>query len=168
MKSHIKSYRNLSRGSMQSALDKVIYTGEPTTDCVISTAKKCPKGYGYVSINAVHVKAHRLAYCVANNIELISIKDKIIMHTCDNPGCINPAHLVLGTVAENNADRAVKGRTVTRVGSQSNMAKLTEDIVRTIRVDARTTEYKILAAKYNVSFYCIWCVVNRKTWKHVI
>lgn len=63
------------------------------------------RGYGTVTKN---VRAHRYAY------ELLGgpiPEGMCVCHTCDNPPCINPAHLFLGTIGENNRDRHAKGRT---------------------------------------------------------
>lgn len=65
-------------------------------------------GYGQLRVNGRTVKAHRLAY-------LLAFEDpgaSHVCHRCDNPPCCNPAHLFLGTHADNNADRHAKGRTV--------------------------------------------------------
>lgn len=51
---------------------------------------------------------HRLAYMAYNNVDLTV--DQLVCHTCDNPCCINPAHLWVGTKAENNRDMYLKGR----------------------------------------------------------
>jgi hypothetical protein len=53
---------------------------------------------------------HRLAYCEAHAIDIEDIVGQVVMHTCDNPACINPEHLRLGTQADNLADMLSKGR----------------------------------------------------------
>lgn len=83
------------------------------TECVEHTQKGW-NGYGTKSVKVNGVwrmgKLHRLAYCEAHGLSLDDIAGKVVMHTCDNPRCINPDHLVLGTQAQNNADRHAKGR----------------------------------------------------------
>lgn len=64
-------------------------------------------GYGHLRVNGRTQKAHRVAYALTNG-DIRS--DQVVMHRCDNPPCCNPAHLRLGTVSENNADRHAKGR----------------------------------------------------------
>lgn len=64
------------------------------------------KTYGSPFFSANSTSLHRLIYAVFHNTFLKS--DQIIMHSCDNRKCVNPNHLVLGTILENNQDRAKK------------------------------------------------------------
>ena len=77
-------------------------------ECWFTDYSPLSKGYVLISNSPAYVKLHRVAW-EAHNAEPIP-EGMVVMHTCDNPGCFNPAHLVLGTVAENNADKATKGR----------------------------------------------------------
>lgn len=71
------------------------------------------KGYGQLAIKQEHrgpwkmCMAHRLAWALHNGADP---GGKVVMHTCDNRRCVNPEHLVLGTVADNNRDMRIKGR----------------------------------------------------------
>lgn len=67
------------------------------------------------------VLLHRLVYCRSNGLELADIAGKVVRHTCDNPRCINPAHLLIGTRADNNRDRADRGRSAKRVPSRQKL-----------------------------------------------
>jgi hypothetical protein len=88
----------------------------------------------------------------------------VVRHTCDNRVCINPAHLLLGTHAENVADRDNRGRTAR--GTKHGMAKLNNHKIREIRKsDLTNTE---LAKRYKVDRSAIYHVRNGSTWKHVI
>jgi hypothetical protein len=106
----------------------------------------------------------------------------LVCHTCDTPLCVNPAHLFLGTSADNAADRIAKGRSATGarsgyilhrekypVGSQHPTAKLTEEDVRTIRamVASGQVTQADFARRYGVSANLIAQVVHKKIWKHV-
>lgn len=56
------------------------------------------------------VLLHRKVYCETNGIALSGIDGKVVMHLCDNPRCIEPTHLALGTNSENMLDAKKKGR----------------------------------------------------------
>ena len=96
-------------------------------------------GYGAFSINGKPQRSHRVAY----EIVVAPIPEGMhILHQCDNPKCVNPKHLSLGTHAENMADMATKGR---HVGA----TKLTDDQVAEIR--EAVMPLKAIAAEYRVS-----------------
>jgi hypothetical protein len=72
--------------------------------------RKPPKSYGFLVVNGRDVGAHRIAWEHANGRR---VPDGLhVLHKCDNPPCCNPAHLFIGTIADNNRDRHAKGRTV--------------------------------------------------------
>jgi hypothetical protein len=121
-------------------------------------------GYGVLWRNGNNYGAHRVAWELANG----PIPDGMfICHRCDNPPCCNPAHLFLGTQADNDADRTVKGRSSR--GSKHPDAKLTEDTVRLIRGRFAGGEaIRQLAADFGVSGATIHAAVHRKTWRHVV
>lgn len=68
--------------------------------------------YGYKSINGKVYLMHRLAYCDAHGCTLADIKGKVVRHTCDNPRCINPEHLLIGSHSDNMKDMWERGRGV--------------------------------------------------------
>lgn len=104
-----------------------------------------------------------------------------VCHTCDNPPCLNPDHLFVGTNGENNADRDRKGRTARGDGSgarkhperlvrgkRHHAARLNEDAVRSIRRLAQSGEHpKAIADLYSVSRSCVEHVIGFRAWKHV-
>ena len=101
-------------------------------------------GYGIIIINNKSIRAHRFAYELL--VEPIP-KGKIILHSCDNPPCVNPAHLRVGTKLDNNRDAHAKGRRAK--GEDSHLAKLSNDEVELIMSDPRSQ--KEIAQQYNVS-----------------
>lgn len=78
-------------------------------ECIEHTGYCQPDGYGRKKYKGKVVLAHRLAYALANNLDVFTMGG-VVMHSCDNPKCINPAHLRLGTIQENNADKLSKRR----------------------------------------------------------
>lgn len=90
--------------------------------------------------------------------------DAVIRHTCDEPGCVNPFHLVQGTPQQNSQDMVDSRRQAH--GERHGSAKLTEDAVLQIRADEEATDAE-LAARYDVSRRTIRLVRTRQTWRLV-
>lgn len=109
------------------------------------------------------IKTHRLSWemhfgPIPNGLQ--------VLHRCDTPPCVNPAHLFLGTHADNHADKAGKGRQVR--GEAVVVGKLTADLVRMARARVAAGETRRQVAQdLGVSATSITWAVNRKTWKHV-
>ena len=124
-------------------------------------------GYGQAVVSRKVIRAHRAAYFFAyGDFD----RDLHVCHRCDNPPCCNPAHLWLGTNAENRADSKAKGRTRSGVsfanrGEGNFNAKISAAIVLAIRGDTRTP--KEIAAAYGISPSNVSMIRNRKAWKHV-
>jgi hypothetical protein len=121
-------------------------------------------GYGVMRVGEGNQLAHRLTYALEYGEIPAGLN---ALHKCDNPGCVRPDHLFLGTIADNNADMDAKGRRVNGQlkGSAQANAKLTEDIVKVIRKSrARGVD---LARKYGVSQTIISAVRKGHIWKHV-
>lgn len=110
------------------------------------------------------VLAHRYSY----ELHIGKIPaGKIVMHICDNPRCVNPKHLSVGTHKENTQDMIAKGRhaRVAPLGTDNGKAKLTPAKVRAIRASADTN--KALADRWGLSVNCIRGVRIGRTWAHI-
>ena len=110
-----------------------------SSDCHVWTGSQDVQGRGRFSLNRYPTLAPRIAYRIANDSDP---GDAVVMHTCDNPSCVNPAHLRLGTQAENLADCCAKGRSSRgeRNGHNRRAGKLTEALVRSIKARLRAGE----------------------------
>lgn len=135
-------------------------------DCHLWMGSKNPEGYGNFHANGKLDKAHRYAYRLANGDFDTAL---YVCHTCDNPSCVNPDHLFLGTQTKNMHDMMSKGRQHLTVGVQNGRAKLNDDAVRQIRTlhksgDMTTRE---LAKEFGMGQTSIAEIVANKTWRHV-
>jgi DNA-binding CsgD family transcriptional regulator len=121
-------------------------------------------GYGTISWNNRAFQTHRVSY----ELFVGPIPDGLqVLHRCDNPPCLRPDHLFLGTQAENIADMIAKGRGI--IGKQNGHAKLTESSVRSIRelyAGGGNTQ-KELAREFGVHPRTISQILQRKKWRHI-
>jgi hypothetical protein len=134
--------------------------------CWIWTASRT-KGYGKIKKGGKLKLAHQLAWELANSNPMPA--NLVVLHDCDNPSCVNPAHLTVGTQTDNVRDCVKKGRTCS--GETNPKAKLTEDQVKQIRATydkaaGRTLAY--LAKVYQVGHVTIWNAIHRVNWKSVL
>ena len=125
-------------------------------------------GYGHIGVMGYIVRSHRFSWIIHHG----PIPNKLcVCHKCDNPSCVNPTHLFLGTVQDNVHDRQRKGRS--RGGSQPgishNMAKLNDDLVVRIFNEAKnkTMPQKRIGVKYGVSQSVVSRILNGDLWKHL-
>lgn len=88
---------------------------------------------------------------------------KCVMHTCDNPSCVNPAHLVLGSHADNCADKIAKDRHAK--GETQGSSKLTEADVKVIK-SRRSESYKIICEDFGLVPSTVYRIWNNQSWKH--
>ena len=122
-------------------------------------------GHGRWNIGGKRVVAHRIAFTLAN--PHIDINGKVIRHTCDNPPCCNPSHLLCGTHDDNVQDRVNRGRSA--CGIHNGRSKLTENDVRQIRKMLKTDVQKThIAKKYRVDRKVIYNINMCKNWTCVV
>ena len=134
---------------------------------------KCHDRYGYGKFQLRHlgekvcIKSHRTAYMLTHNVTLNP--KQFVCHKCDNPGCNNPSHLILGSAASNMADCVAKGRTAR--GSNHPKSKLTESQVVEIRTRVSNGEtLSSLAREFGVWHSTIIYALGtgwKNGWKHV-
>jgi hypothetical protein len=136
---------------------------ESDTGCWEWQAVKNQDGYGRVKRLGVLCSAHRVAYELYKG----PLGDKHVCHTCDNPGCVNPDHLWLGTHIDNQKDKALKKRAVGNAmpGESHPSHKLTSIVVLDIFYSKESV--KSLSYKYKVSQSLIQLIKSGKRWKHI-
>lgn len=139
---------------------------EPNTGCWFWDKSLNPAGYGKIVFNGLSGKiwlAHRASY------ELFKgeiPKGLHVLHKCDQPACVNPDHLWLGTNEENIQDRINKGRSFRSVGELAGMSKLKLFQVLEIREKYKkgNITQRTLAKEYNVHCSAICNIVTNKAW----
>lgn len=129
-------------------------------DCWLWMAAKNQFGYGTILWEGKPRKAHRVSYFLEHG----KFDPKLdVCHTCDNPACVNPKHLFLGTAQVNIDDMMRKGR------QRSGTQRLTPAQVEEIRAKHRAAQGKYgtlarLGREYGVTRNCIWMVVHEYNW----
>lgn len=128
-------------------------------------------GYGYITLTRTPrtwILAHRLSWEIHNG----PIPDGLVIcHHCDNPVCVNPVHLFIGTRKDNNADRAAKGRgrENRQTGSNNTNAKLSEDDVRAIIAVLRSGRFTQgeIGAMFGISQPTVSAISRRVRWAYL-
>lgn len=136
-----------------------------TDECVLWPFSKDKDGYGWFT-HAGQKRAHRVAYALKNG----SIPSgMVVMHSCDQPACINTRHLSLGTHQDNMIDMSKKGRSaipaIDNKGENHGKSKLKEADI--IKIRASHSSSIKLAAEFGVARQTISDVISRKTWDHI-
>lgn len=136
-----------------------------TEACWLWTAANAA-GYGLIKLGGRMQKAHRVSWEMANGVIPPGM---CVCHHCDVPLCVNPAHLFLGTVHDNQMDMRNKGRFPSQRGEGNHAAKLTKKSVISIRQEYATGACTLahLADKHAVTLGNISAVILRKSWAHV-
>lgn len=134
----------------------------PEAGCWLWTGSWNSDGYGNIWNPPKTDKAHRVSYEI--HVGPIPL-GMLVLHRCDTPACVNPAHLFLGTDMDNSLDKRCKGRAPSHHGTDNPNAKLTPDQVRAIRIDKRPL--RLIAADYGISISMASYVRRGDHWKSV-
>jgi hypothetical protein len=141
------------------------YIPEPNSGCWLWTKGLFKAGYGSLYLNGRSALAHRFAWRL--------LKGKIpqglcVCHKCDVRSCVNPDHLFVGTIADNNLDMEAKGRQRKRAlrGEENPRSTLTKENVNEIKKRLATGERQIdLANEFNVSKTTICDIAHFRHWR---
>ena len=138
---------------------------EKSPSCWTWSGLKNCQGYGRITAHHKEWGTHRFSWVIHyGHIP----QDTLVCHTCDNPSCVNPAHLFLGTYRDNAIDRNRKGRARDDRGEKHPCAKLSEAQVREIKQKLKDGWYgKDLAEDYGVHATMISQIKLGKKWKHL-
>ena len=127
------------------------------SDCLLWPGAVNSGGYPVTWDNGKAVYAHRI---------IMNAKPgEVVMHLCDNPRCVNPEHLKLGTAKENSEDMVKKGRSAK--GEMCPASKLTDLEVFGIRTLQGKVSSRVAAELYNISKTNVLDIWNRKIWRHI-
>lgn len=149
----------------RKTFDSHVERGEPD-DCWPWHGATNTAGYGAIYENHRMVRAHRRAWENANG----QIPQGLfVLHRCDNPPCCNPAHLFLGTQADNMRDMFAKGRCPPALGERNGKSKLTAEQVREIKrtYKGRRGERQEICARYGIHGNTLQAIMAGVTWRHV-
>lgn len=160
-------FENLTQKAIECFWSKVVKTEE----CWVWNGSKTRK-YGQLALvikgERRSVRAHRLSWF----LHFGEIPDgMVVCHRCDNPECVNPSHLFIGTQLENINDRHNKGRTVgPKRGELNHSSKLTQKDVNEIRAHKKAGKYTYqqLADIYGISRRLAIKIVKNQAWKEVV
>lgn len=139
--------------------------------CWLWTGAKT-RGYGILSFKAKVTKAPWLFYAVHNNLDVVPFpKGMCVCHKCDNPTCVNPDHLYLGTPKDNTRDAMDRGRwcpSEFQKGEKNHRARFKEeDILEMRRLFSQGVTQDEIAELFYASSSAVCGIVRGKRWKHV-
>ena len=138
-------------------------------ECWEWKASRTFDGYGNYRLNGGMRKAHRVAYAFYNGAEIPA--GLCVLHRCDNPACVNPSHLWLGTRTDNNADMKAKGRGVQNgvKGTAHYRTNFSNADILKIRAMYKSGHYlqREIGDMFGICQSYVSELVNRKKWTHI-
>lgn len=136
------------------------HCGEPTeTGCIEWQAALTNRGYGKFKSNQKTISAHRFSY---EKHKGPIPEGFVVRHACDNPPCVNPDHLLVGTHRDNKMDAIVRNRVA--LGEEHGNSKLTEIEVAEIWQLLPHHTYADIARRYGVAYQTIGSIDKGETW----
>lgn len=161
------SFACSNAGRTQPIVERFWAKVEKTETCWLWTGQFDSDGYGRIKTSnrpRRRIRAHALSWAIHFGPIPAGL---VVCHRCDNPPCVRPDHLFLGTTADNQHDKVAKGRQAR--GEAVGAAKLTAEQVLEIRSRYANggVSQAALAVDYDIGSGAIWAVVTRRTWKHL-
>ncbi len=153
---------NYLRGTPEQRLSRLSRAAETGT-CINFTGYLNEDGYGRFHLDGKKELSHRASWRIFRG-EIP--EDRQVLHECDNPSCVNPNHLFLGTHDDNMKDMAKKGRGDGAKGISHHFAKLNPEKAFEIRwYAAMGRKHKDIAAEYGITRSLVGCVTRCEIWK---
>ena len=153
-------------GAFRTRFDRFVDRSDGPDACWLWRGSKSGRGYGVFWFDGHQTAATRVAWYLAHGSR--PTETQVVRHTCDNPPCVNPAHLLVGSQQENVADMWQRDRAASFAGEAHGQARLTDDDIRNIRERlAEGGTVKEVAAEYGISGRTVRAVRSGERWGHV-
>lgn len=154
------------RTPLQRLMDRVVK--DPESGCWVWTGHTNPDGYGVMGVNHRPDRTHRISWKLHRGPIPAGA---VVRHHCDNPPCVNPDHLAIGTQADNIADMVARKRSRGKSeqrGEANSTAVLTEADVLAMRAERRAgASFPAIASRYGVGDETARYAVQGRTWAHL-
>ena len=140
-----------------------------TESCWVWTASKNQGGYGLFTVKLPNhhriAKSHRLAWELGNCASLLP--NTVVMHTCDNPACVNPEHLTAGSHQENSADMdRKKRRAPPKIGNANNKSVIPQEkIIEARKLKAEGISVREICRRLETPYSGTWNALAGRSWK---
>lgn len=143
--------------------ERVVRSG----DCLLWQGCRGSRGYGNMVVGKRNREStHRIAWAIANNQR--PPVGMHVMHSCDTPQCVNPAHLSIGTAKDNQRDSVNKGRKNPLKGSAHKWAKTTEDaLIGAAVLFAKGHTYRSISSRLGISRSALVKTIQGRRWPHI-